>query len=451
MTAFTPSARRRRAGTAPVLALLTAALLVAGCGDTGRLRQGEDTGPRPQLAEPRRGLVPTVHVARAVGWAEGQAPRPAAGLVVQAFAAGLAHPRWLHVLPNGDVLVAESNKPAKAPEGLRGRVMAWVMDLAGAGVASADRISLLRDADGDGRAEQRHDFLTGLHSPIGMALVGDRLFVANADGVRRFTWRPGATRLDGPGEPVTDLPGGPVNHHWTKTLVASPDGRTLYAGVGSNSNVGERGPEAEAGRAAVWAIDVASGTKRLHASGLRNPVGLAFEPGSGALWAVVNERDELGSDLVPDYLTRVQAGGFYGWPWTYWGDRVDDRVQQPPWPPAPGPALVPDYALGNHVAPLGLAFVGAGVLPPPFQPAGAVIGLHGSWNRRPHSGYQVVQVAFADGRPIGRPQVLLDGFLDAEGRARGRPVGVAVDGRGGVLVADDVGNTVWRLSPAARR
>jgi glucose/arabinose dehydrogenase len=377
-------------------------------------------------------------------------PVAPAGFRVTALARGLDHPRWLHVLPNGDVLVAESNQPAPPPGEAETGFKAWVAGLvqkrAGAGTPSADRITLLRDADGDGAAELRTVFLDQLHSPFGMALVGGDLYVANADAILRFPYAAGQTRIGAPGSRVTDLPAG-RNHHWTKGLVASPDGRKLYVSVGSNSNVAEHGMAIEEGRAAVWELDRASGSKRLYASGLRNPVGLAFEPQGGALWAVVNERDELGSDLVPDYLTSVREGAFYGWPWSYWGAHVDQRVQ-PPRPEMVAKAMVPDFALGNHVAPLGLAFAD-GRWPPPFQ-AGAFVGEHGSWNRKPRSGYKVVFVPFTGGRPAGQPVAVLTGFLSPEGKAWGRPVGVAIDRSGALLVADDVGNAVWRVAPVAR-
>ncbi|HEY1225825.1 MAG TPA: sorbosone dehydrogenase family protein, partial [Ramlibacter sp.] len=340
------------------LILLAVAALVAGCGDMARLPESASVGANPQLPEPTRSLIPTVHIAEAAGWPAGQQPTAPAGWRVNALATGLSHPRWLLALPNGDVLVAESNKPQppqeKEKNGLRAWVMKKVMARAGAGVPSPDRIVLLRDADGDGVAETRSTLLENLHSPYGMALVGERLYVANADGIVRFPFRPGETRIAAAPEKVTDLPAG-INHHWTKNILASRDGRKLYATVGSNSNVGENGLEMEEGRAAIWEVDLATGSKRLFAGGLRNPNGLACEPGTGALWTVVNERDELGSDLVPDYLTSVQDNTFYGWPWSYWGSHVDTRVQ-PANPDMVAKAKVPDYALGNHVAPLGLAF-----------------------------------------------------------------------------------------------
>jgi glucose/arabinose dehydrogenase len=427
---------------------LAAALLLAACGDTARLPESAGMGDKPQLPPPVKSLLPTVHIANAVGWPQGAQPAAASGFKVTALARGLDHPRWLYVLPNGDVLVAESNKPApppgQEPKGIKAWLAKQVMKKAGAGVPSADRITLLRDADGDGVAEQKTVFLQGLHSPFGMALIGNDFYVANADAVVRFPYQAGQTQVRAAPVKVTDLPAG-INHHWTKGLVASADGRKLYASVGSNSNVAENGMAVEEGRAAIWEIDVASGNKRLYAGGLRNPVGLAFAPQGGALWTVVNERDELGSDLVPDYLTSVKDGGFYGWPWSYWGSHVDERVQ-PPQPDKVKQALVPDYALGNHVAPLGLAFAD-GRLPAPFA-SGAFVGEHGSWNRKPRSGYKVVFVPFASGRPAGPPVDFLTGFLSAEGDAYGRPVGVALDRAGAVLVADDVGNTVWRVAPA---
>jgi glucose/arabinose dehydrogenase len=405
------------------------------------------TGTDPRLVEPPLTLVPTVDIAPARGWPQGAAPVAAPGLQAGAFARGLDHPRWLYVLPNGDVLVAETNAPER-PEhgkGLKGWVMKRVMKRAGAAVPSADRITLLRDADGDGVAEARSLFLEGLNSPFGMALVGGDLYVANTDAVVKFPYREGATRIDAPGTKVADLPGGPLNHHWTKNIVAGRDGRRLYVTVGSNSNVAEHGMEKEERRAAILEIDAQSGATRVYASGLRNPNGLAWHPQSGALWTVVNERDELGSDLVPDYLTTVQEGGFYGWPYSYFGKHVDERVE-PPRPDLVAKAIVPDYALGPHVAPLGLAFYDAQLLPERYR-GGAFIGQHGSWNRRPPSGYNVVFVPFRDARPAGPPEEVLAGFLDEEGRARGRPVGIAVDRAGAVLVADDVGNVIWRIAP----
>ena len=433
----------------PTLPLLLCTGLLAGCGGGQALSPGSTEGVDPALPPPQRALIPTVDIAPATGWPQGAAPTPARGLVVSRFAGGLEHPRWLHVLPNGDVLVAESNAPAgkSGVDGIKGKVMGVVMKRAGAGVPSAERISVLRDADGDGIAEVRQPFLTGLHSPFGMALVGDTLYIANADALVSVPYRTGQLRIDAVPLKVVDLPGkgDELNHHWTKSLLASRDGARLYVGVGSNSNVAENGMAVEANRAAVLEVDPATRRVRVFASGLRNPVGLALEPQGGALWAVVNERDELGNDLVPDYLAEVREGGFYGWPYSYYGQHLDPRVE-PQAPALVARAIKPDYALGSHVAPLGLAFTPGGAWS--GGQGGAVIGLHGSWNRKPQVGYKVVFVPFAGGRPVGKMQDLLTGFLDAGGNARGRPVGIAVQADGGILVADDVGNTVWRLAAA---
>jgi glucose/arabinose dehydrogenase len=416
---------------------------LAACAERSQLTAGADTGPNPVLPEPTETLIPTVKIAPAKGWPAGATPKAAPGTRVSAFATGLQHPRWVYVLPNGDVLVAETNAPARPEEGkgLKGRVMGSYMKKAGAAVPSANRITLFRDADGDGFPETREVFLENLNSPFGMALVGNDLYVANTDAIVRFAYRDGQTRIDSKGEKLADLPAGPRNHHWTKNLIASRDGSKLYVTTGSNSNVAEHGMDEEAGRAEIWEVDAKSGERRTFASGLRNPNGLAWEPKSGALWTVVNERDELGSDLVPDYLTSVKENAFYGWPYSYFGANVDKRVQ-PPRPDLVAKAVKPDYALGNHVAPLGLAFSENAKLP--FG-EGAYVGQHGSWNRRPRSGYNVVFIPFRDGKPSGRPVEVLGGFLSPEGEAYGRPVGVAIDKRGALLVADDVGNVVWRV------
>jgi glucose/arabinose dehydrogenase len=383
-----------------------------------------------------------------VHWADNEAPTPAAGLAVVAFARGLDHPRWLHVLPNGDVLVAETNAPERPEEGkgLRGKIQSSAMKKAGAVTPTANRITLLRDADGDGVAEVRSVFASNLNSPFGMALVGDALYVANTDAVVRLPYREGALQAGGPATTVAALPAGTRNHHWTKSLIASRDGTRLYATVGSNSNVAEHGMEIETSRAAILEIDPRSGHTRLFASGLRNPNGLAWNPANGELWTAVNERDEIGSDLVPDYITSVRDGGFYGWPYSYYGQHVDERVQ-PPRPDLVATALVPDFAVGPHTASLGLAFYEGNLLPARFR-GGAFVGQHGSWNRNPPSGYRVIYVPFSNGKAVGPVEEVLTGFLDAEGNARGRPVGVAVDARGALLVADDVGNTIWRLAPS---
>jgi glucose/arabinose dehydrogenase len=409
-------------------------------------------GPNPMLPEPTKNLIPTVNVASAKGWPLGAAPTPAAGLAVNAYATGLDHPRWLYVLPNGDVLVAETNTPAGTdkPSGfvatIKNFVMGVVMKRAGAGVTSANRIVLLRDTNGDGVAETRSVFLSGLNSPFGMALIGNDLYVANTDAVMRFKYTSGATEITEPGMKVADLPAGEINHHWTKNILASPDGKLLYATVGSNSNVAENGIEKEDRRAAILEIDPASGKSRVFATGLRNPNGLGWEPKTGALWTAVNERDELGNNLVPDYITSVKDGGFYGWPYSYYGQRVDVRVS-PQRPDLVATALVPDYAMGSHTASLGLTFNESTLLPKKYL-GGAFVGQHGSWNRKPASGYKVVYVPFTDGKPNGMPQDVLTGFLNADGEARGRPVGVTIDRKGALLVADDVGNAIWRVSPA---
>ena len=421
-----------------------AALSVAACGERADLDIAAGTGASPQLPAPKKTLLPTLNIAPAKGWPAGGAPKAAEGLVVKAFADKLDHPRWIHVLPNGDVLVAETNAPPKPEDqkGLRAKIQGMVMKRAGAVTKSANRITLLRDTDGDGVADLRSTFIAGLNSPFGMALVGDRFYVADTDAVLAFPYKEGETTITAPRQRVTDLPAGPRNHHWTKTLIASPDGQHLYATVGSNSNVAENGMAEEEGRAAIWEIDVATGAKRLFATGLRNPNGMGWEPSSGALWTVVNERDEIGSDLVPDYMTSVRDGGFYGWPYSYYGQHVDERVK-PPRPDLVARAIKPDYALGPHTASLGLTFDAGSALPAPFK-GGAFIGQHGSWNRKPHSGYKVIFVPFAGGKPSGPPLDVLTGFLNGE--ALGRPVGVAFDRRGALLAADDVGNVIWRVS-----
>jgi glucose/arabinose dehydrogenase len=405
-------------------------------------------GPSPQLPPPDTSLIPTVHVVDAKGWPPGGAPMAAAGTQVVAFAAGLDHPRWLHVLPNGDVLAAETNAPPRPEDakGLKGWFFKRYQKKAGGAVPSANRITLLRDADGDGVAETRSVLLRNLTSPFGMALVGDVLYVANSDALVRFPYSPGQLEITAGATKVVDLPGGLLNHHWTKSLIASPDGRRLYVGVGSNSNIAENGIEQEEGRAAIWEIDPQAGTHRVFASGLRNPVGMAWVTESGALWVAVNERDELGNDLVPDYMTIVRDGGFYGWPYSYFGAHVDTRVE-PPRPDLVATAIAPDYALGSHTASLGLAYADRSTLPPPFN-RGMFVGQHGSWNRKPRSGYKVIFVPFTDGKPSGMPIDVLTGFVLDNGDAMGRPVGVAIDGRGGLLVADDVGNTIWRVTAA---
>lgn len=426
---------------------VTLLLILAGCGDTATVSVESGYGPDPALPEPNKTLIPTVKIAKATGWPDGAKPQVAPGLEVEAFARDLDHPRWLYVLPNGDVLVAESDAPAKpgGNKGLRGWITKKVMARAGSGGESANRVTLLRDSDGDGTPEERRVFLEGLNSPFGMALVGDQLYVANTDALVRFPYQEGATRIDSEGEKVVDLPAGPINHHWTKNVIASQDGSRLYVTSGSNSNVAENGIEAEENRAAILEVDPQKKTLRLFASGLRNPNGLAWQPDSGELWTTVNERDQIGSDLVPDYMTSVQDGGFYGWPYSYFGQHVDERAE-PSRPDMVAKAIVPDYALGAHTSSMGLAFYEGALLPERYR-HGAFIGQHGSWNRNPRSGYKVVFVPFNNGKPDGAAEDILTGFLSASEEAMGRPVGVAVDKAGALLVADDVGDIIWRVTP----
>jgi glucose/arabinose dehydrogenase len=424
--------------------LLSSAL--SAVSDKATLPESATFGPNPMLPKPRKERIPTVHIATAKGWPEGTTPKAATGFQVTAYAAGFEHCRWLYVLPNGDVLVAETDKPAQPALriSLRGLAMKAVMNQAGSGLPSANRITLLRDADGDGIAEIRTTFLENLNSPFGMTLVGGRLYVANTDAVVSFPYEVGQTQITSPGEKLVDLPAGPINHHWTKDIIASPDGTRLYVTTGSNSNVAESGMEVEVNRAAVLEVNRETGRFRIFASGLRNPNGLSWHPDTGELWVVVNERDEIGSDLVPDYMTSVKDGGFYGWPFSYFGQHVDERVK-PQRPDLVAQAIAPDYALGNHTASLGLTFYAGDLFPPRYR-HGAFIGQHGSWNRKPRSGYKVIFVAFENGKPSGSPEDILTGFVSENGEAWGRPVGVVVDRSSALLVADDVGNVVWRVS-----
>ena len=426
------------------------ALSLAACNEQETAMVGQTFGPRPTLVEPEKSLIPTVNVAKAIGWPTGGKPIAADGMAVNAFASGLDHPRTVYVLPNGDVLVAETNAPSRPDEekGIKGWITKLVMGRAGADTTSANRITLLRDANGDGIAETRSVFLEGLNSPFGMALVGDDFYVANSDAIMKFPYHSGDLKITAAGIKLADLPGGSLNHHWTKDLAASGDGSKLYATVGSNSNIGDNGMGVETNRAAVLEVDRATGKWRVFASGLRNPNGPAWQPQSGALWVVVNERDELGNDLVPDYMTSVKDGGFYGWPYSYYGQHVDARVE-PQRPDLVAKAIAPDYALGAHTASLGLTF-NTGKLFPPEMANGAFVGQHGSWNRKPPAGYKVIFVPFANGMPSGQPRDILTGFLNGDGEAQGRPVGVAIDKQGALLVADDVGNTIWRVTPAAK-
>ena len=427
------------------------ALPLAACNDPrDTATVAQSYGPSPNLPPPEHSWIPTVDIASVNRWPDGAKPAGANGMTVNAFAGGLQHPRTVYVLSNGDVLVAESNAPPKPDDGksIKGFVYRQAQKWAGAGVPSANRITLLRDADGDGVAEVRSVFLSGLNSPFGMVLVGEDFYVADTDAIMKFAYHEGDTKISAPGVKLADLPAGTINHHWTKDLTASRDGTKLYATVGSNSNVGENGIEAEKNRAAVLEVDRASGQWRVFASGLRNPNGPSWNPQTGELWVVVNERDELGNDLVPDYMTSVKDGAFYGWPYSYYGDHVDTRVE-PRRPDLVQKAMAPDYALGAHTASLGLTF-NTGNLFPPEMKDGAFIGQHGSWNRKPRAGYKVIFVPFRDGKPSGAPQDVLTGFLNEKGEAQGRPVGVRLDKQGALLVADDVGNTIWRVTPAAR-
>jgi glucose/arabinose dehydrogenase len=423
-------------------------LILAACGQQATLPVAAGTGPNPNLPLPYKSFIPTIHIAPAKGWHDNGMPVAAPGTKVAAFARDMDHPRWLYVLPNGDVLVAETNAPPKPDDGkgLKGMIMRMVMKRAGAGVPSPNRIVLLRDSDGDGVVDKKSIFIENLNSPFGMALVGHDLYVANSDAIVKFPYTDGALNISDKGQKLADLPAGRINHHWTKNIIANKDGSKLYATVGSNSNVAEHGMSAEVERAAILEVDTKTGQHRVFASGLRNPNGMAWEPETGRLWTVVNERDEIGSDLVPDYLTSVKDGGFYGWPYSYYGQHVDDRVK-PQDPKKVAAAIPPDYALGPHTASLGLAYSSGNSLPAAFK-SGMFIGQHGSWNRKPLSGYKVIFVPFISGKPVGEPIDVLTGFLNKKGEAFGRPVGVAVDKRGALLVADDVGNTIWRVTTA---
>lgn len=421
-------------------------ITISACATSAKLSVSDGIGPEPLLPQPKTTLFPTVNIATAVGWSNGAKPKAADGLVVNLYADHLQHPRWLYELPNGDVLVAESSAPAslKSEFSLRGWVASMFMAKAGAGVASANRITLLRDANKDGVVDEQKIFIEDLNSPFGMALVGDYLYVANTDAVVRFGYKLGQTKITDKGTKILDLPAGSINYHWTKNIIASQDGTKLYITVGSNSNIGERGLNNEVGRAAIWVFDIYSGEHRIFASGLRNPNGMAWELKTNSLWTVVNERDEIGSDLVPDYLTSVQDGGFYGWPYSYYGQHVDARVQ-PQNTTLVARAIAPDYALGPHTASLGLAYSSDNSLSSRFK-HGMFIGQHGSWNRQPFSGYKVIFVPFENGRPSGMPLDVLTDFLNNKDEAQGRPVGVLVDRKGDLLVADDVGNKVWRVT-----
>jgi glucose/arabinose dehydrogenase len=443
-------------------ALLASALLMAplaACGSPQNVDPSQQVGPNPVLPAPSEELIAAVGVAKVVGWKNGETPTVPRGFKIAALATGLTSPRNLLVLPNGDILVVETQRTATEPvqrpkDPIRDFIMSMAhggggaTETSGASGGPPQRITLLRDADGDGKPELRSVLVDHLNSPFGITLVGNDLYVADTDAIIRYPFTPGQTKISVPGQKVIDLPGGLIDHHWTKSLTASPDGTKLYAGVGSNSNVQERGPEAETNRAAIWEIDPKTGAYRVFASGLRNPNGLTFYPGSNTLWAVINERDELGPNLVPDYMTSVKDGAFYGWPWSYYGQHVDPRPR-PQRPDMVAKAIPPDYALSSHVAALGLAFYTGSSFPAGFR-GGAFVGEHGSWNRTTFNGYKVVFIRFAGGRPVGAPATFVNGFIGPDGNARGRPVGVAIDRTGALLIADDVGNTVWRVSYAGR-
>ncbi|MCP8688260.1 PQQ-dependent sugar dehydrogenase [Marinobacterium sedimentorum] len=439
---------RQNYGLAVVAIFIIEILSTGGCAQTSTQPESFGVGATPTLPAPKHALVPTVKIAPAIGWPADKKPVSVNGLQVNAFAKDLDHPRWLYVLPNGDVLVAETNAPYKPDDnkGIKGWVMGLIMKRAGAAEPSANRITLLRDSDGDGVADMQSVFLEHLNSPFGMALVGDNLYIANSDAVLRFPYRAGDTRITASGNKLIDLPAGTINHHWTKNIIANPDGSKLYVTVGSNSNIAENGMDVETDRAAIWVVDIDKDTHHIFARGLRNPNGMAWEPVTGKLWTVVNERDELGNDLVPDYLTSVTEGGFYGWPYSYYGQHIDTRVE-PQRPELVATAIAPDYALGSHVAPLGLTSSVGNTLSPIFA-NGMFIGEHGSWNRKPPSGYKVVFIPFFNGKPSANPIDVVSGFLNEKGEAYGRPVGVTIDKTGALLVADDVGNTVWRVSKA---
>jgi glucose/arabinose dehydrogenase len=406
----------------------------------------DQVGANPVLPAPQQYLLPPMKIASPEPWKAGEMPTVGAGLKVQPFATGLIHPRSVYALPNGDVLVAETDGPKAPLNRPKDFVMGVIKGHAGTGPKAPNDIILLRDTKGTGVADQRFTFMTHRHSPFGMVLIGNDLYVADTDAIIRFHYTPGQTTITDPGVKLTDLPGGPIDHHWTKSMVASPDGTKLYVGIGSNSNITENGMPAEYERASIWEVDRATGAHRLYATGTRNPNGLTFEPVTHKLWAVINERDELGPNLVPDYMTSITDGGFYGWPYSYWGQHIDPRVS-PQRPDLVARAIVPDYGLSSHVAPLGMTFSTGATMPAQYR-GGAFVGEHGSWDRDPFNGYKVIYIPFANGRPAGKPVDVLTGFLGADNHAHGRPVGVANGTDGSLLVADDLGNSVWRVSAA---
>lgn len=435
--------KKLRASSAYFIAV---AFALSACSNNARLSVVDGMGPAPQLPKPDGALIPTVNVAKATGWAADGKPVSASGTQVSAFARNLDHPRWLLVLPNGDVLVAETNAPERPDDntGIRGYFFKKFLKKGGGAAPSANRITLLRDADGDGVAETKTALLEGLYSPFGMALVGNDLYIAASDALLKFPYTRDATKIAAGPQKVLDLPAGKRNHHWTKNVIPSADGSKLYIAIGSNSNAGEHGIEEEAGRARIWEYDIKSGSHRDFATGIRNPVGMAIEPESGMLWTSVNERDEIGGDLVPDYMTSVRDGAFYGFPYSYFGTHVDKRMK-PQDPALVARAIAPDYALGPHTASLGLASAKGNTLTPAFT-NGMFVGQHGSWNRKPRSGYKVIFVPFSNGKPSGAAVDVLTGFVNNKGEAMGRPVGVAIDAKGALLVADDVGNIIWRVT-----
>lgn len=433
-----------------ILSLLAVSitLVISGCDDGAKIDPARQTGANPELPAAKNFLIPPMQVPAGAAWKEGEKPKVAEGLNIEKIADGLQHPRQLYTLPNGDILVVEGSGPKAPTTQPKQLITGLIKNASGKGGAGGNRITLLRNSNGDGKTWEKHVFLEGLYSPFGIQLIGDNLYVANADAIRKYPYKSGETKITDAGTELTELPGGPINHHWTKSLLASPDGSKLYAGIGSNSNITENGIGAEYRRADILEVDVASGASRIYASGLRNPTGLQWEPQTGKLWAIVNERDEIGADLVPDYMTSVQEGGFYGWPYSYYGQHLDQRVS-PQRPDLVAKALKPDYALSSHVAPLGLWFYQGNNLAD--YRGGAFISEHGSWNRKPLNGYQVVWVAFKDGKPTGQPKPVVTGFLtDDQKEVRGLPVGLTMDRQGGLLIADDAGNVVWRVTAAAK-
>ncbi|MGE9550252.1 PQQ-dependent sugar dehydrogenase [Erwinia amylovora] len=431
----------------PLLSLLTVSvsLLLLGCDEGAKIDPSRQTGANPELPPSQNFLIPPMQVPAGAAWKQGEKPSVAEGLKIEKVAEGFQHPRQLYTLPDGDILVVEASGPPAPTSQPKELITGVIKNASGKGGPGGNRITLLRNSNGEGKSWEKHPFLQNLHSPFGVQLIGDTLYVANADAIMKYHYDRGATSITDPGTELADLPGGPINHHWTKSLLASPDGRKLYVGVGSNSNITENGIGAEYRRADILEVDVATGASRIYASGMRNPTGLQWEPQTGKLWAIVNERDEIGADLVPDYMTSVQEGGFYGWPYSYYGQHVDERAQ-PQRPDLVAKAIKPDYALSSHVAPLGLWFYTGTNLPEAYR-GGAFISEHGSWNRKPLNGYQVVWVAFKEGKPVGLPKPVVTGFLTEDKKqVRGLPVGMTMDKQGGLMIADDAGNVVWRVT-----